>query len=286
MSGFTMPASGRLVGRRGALLAAAALAAACLLPLTSTGPARAVAQGMFKVVCDYSHTNSDDPIVYPGRPGAAHQHEFSGNRTTNYATTDASLARGGTTCANTADKSAYWAPALLQDGRRIEPLTTQIYYRASNRNPSVIKTIPKGLRMIAGNPHSTTAQSVNVTGWTCGGNPPNFTNTMPTCGSGDKLRNRIRFPECWDGRNLDSADHKSHMAYLVSGSCPSSHPVAIPRVDIEVHYGSIPGGASRVRLSSGSWTSLHGDFWNAWDPATLQRFVTYCLNWQRICNAV
>jgi hypothetical protein len=76
------------------------------------------------------------------------------------------------------------------------------------------------------------------------------------------------------------------MAYLNRGSCPASHPVAIPRVDIEVHYGYIPGGPSRVTLSSGSWTSLHGDFWNAWDPATLQGLVNRCLVGTQICGTV
>lgn len=276
----------RLVRGRGALLAAAVLAAALMVPLTSAGPAEGVAQGMFKVKCDFSHTAADDPIVFPGKPGAAHPHEFSGATTTNYATTDATLAASSTTCSNLADKSAYWAPALYQDGRRIEPLSMQVYYRASNKNPAAIKTIPRGLRMIAGSAQATAPQSAEVAGWTCGGNPPNFSGTMPTCEPGGKLRNRIRFPECWNGRTLDSPDHKSHMSYLVNGSCPSTHPVAIPRVDIEVHYGSVPAGASRIRLASGSWTSLHGDFWNAWDPATLQKLVTTCLNGRRICNTV
>ena len=45
---------------------------------------------------------------------------------------------------------------------------------------------------------------------------------------------------CWDGVNLDSADHKSHVAYPSSGSaqssyeCPSTHPVKIPEVFYEV----------------------------------------------------
>lgn len=41
----------------------------------------------------------------------------------------------------------------------------------------------------------------------------------------------VRFPSCWDGVNLDSPDHISHMAYPVNESfesnapCPDSHPV-------------------------------------------------------------
>jgi hypothetical protein len=51
---------------------------------------------------------------------------------------------------------------------------------------------------------------------------------------------------CWDGVNLDSPDHKSHVAYPTNGpalfsgtgtggACPSTHPVKIPQVMLEVH---------------------------------------------------
>lgn len=50
---------------------------------------------------------------------------------------------------------------------------------------------------------------------------------------------------CWDGKNLDSPDHKSHVAYPVAGpqtftgssvgeSCPSTHPVKIPQLMLEI----------------------------------------------------
>lgn len=47
---------------------------------------------------------------------------------------------------------------------------------------------------------------------------------------------------CWDGKNLDSPDHKSHVAYPESGSfessgpCPASHPVKLPQVMYEVMW--------------------------------------------------
>jgi len=278
MRGFTLP-------RRAILSAVALLVTAVLTPLTPS-PAQATAQGMFKVVCRFSHSLADDPIAFPGKPGASHLHEFTGSSVTNANSTVAGLQNGGTTCSNAKDKSAYWAPALYQDGKRIQPVGMQVYYRASNKNAGLIKTIPLGLKMIAGKHDATTPQSVDIAGWTCIASPPNFSSTIPTCHAGEKLRNRIRFPECWDGTHLDSADHMSHMSYLVNGSCPSSHPVAVPRVDIEVHYGSVTGGPSHVRLASGSWTSLHGDFWNAWDPATLQALVSRCLVGAQLCNTV
>ena len=38
----------------------------------------------FSVLCNWSHNSYDDPIVYPGKPSAAHWHGFVGNRTTEY----------------------------------------------------------------------------------------------------------------------------------------------------------------------------------------------------------
>ena len=75
-----------------------------------------------------------------------------------------------------------------------------------------------------------------------GGAPCTGTDTaaLPNqiCGGG--IRATITFPTCWDGVNLDSADHKSHVAYPSSGSyestgpCPSTHPVHLPQVMYEV----------------------------------------------------
>mgnify|MGYP002620493591 CR=1 FL=1 len=49
----------------------------------------------------------------------------------------------------------------------------------------------------------------------------------------------VRFPTCWDGKNLDSPDHISHMAYPESGTfesggpCPASHPIHVPQLMYE-----------------------------------------------------
>jgi hypothetical protein len=49
-----------------------------------------------------------------------------------------------------------------------------------------------------------------------------------TCLGG--LQIRIRFPSCWDGENIDSPDHRSHVAYpsmMDNGICDDAHPVRI-----------------------------------------------------------
>src|SRR5207244_9474853 len=65
---------------------------------------------------------------------------------------------------------------------------------------------------------------------------------------GSFLRLHVRFPDCWDGQNLDSADHKSHMAYALRGECPSTHPVAVPAVELIYRYPTL--GGSEFSLSS------------------------------------
>jgi hypothetical protein len=53
---------------------------------------------------------------------------------------------------------------------------------------------------------------------------------------------RVEICRCWDGVNLDSPDHRSHVAYPESGSfesggpCPASHPVHIPQILYEVAW--------------------------------------------------
>jgi hypothetical protein len=50
----------------------------------------------------------------------------------------------------------------------------------------------------------------------------------------------VRFPTCWDGKNLDSPDHQAHMSYPEtgtfesSGPCPATHPVRMSQVMYEV----------------------------------------------------
>ena len=48
-----------------------------------------------------------------------------------------------------------------------------------------------------------------------------YTSGLPNKTCPDGLRAQVFFPSCWDGVNLDSADHKSHMAYPTQVSVSS-----------------------------------------------------------------
>ena len=123
-----------------------------------------------------------------------------------------------------------------------------------------------------------------MTRWDCGieANVPGATDP-PVCPPGPRtaLRLHVSFPECWDGQNLDSDDHHSHMAYAVEGRCPPSHPVALPAIELILRYPEVKGP---VVLSSGGIYSAHADFVNSWEEGRLDGLVTDCLNELRFCG--
>ncbi|NEE26722.1 DUF1996 domain-containing protein, partial [Streptomyces sp. SID7982] len=104
-----------------------------------------------------------------------------------------------------------------------------------------------------------------------------------------QLNLRMQAPSCWDGKYLDTPDHKAHMAYpVVTGAnqdvCPASHPVALPMIEFKMAW-PVNGDMSQVRLASGTGHSFHYDFFNAWDDATLDALVDHCIVGALQCNA-
>jgi hypothetical protein len=262
----------------GVLVAAALLGPTAFAGKPASTVTRADLRGVnFVESCRFSHMAPDDPIVFPGQPGASHHHSFVANRTTDAFSTFASLRAGGTTCRRTADTAAYWMPTLYQGTTVIEPMGATVYYRRATL--AVVHTFPNGLKMIAGDSKATAPQDLRITSWNCGiagGVRPS--STVPTCPDrrGSFLRLHVRFPSCWDGASLDSADHKSHLAYAERGACPASHPVPVPAIELIYRYPTL--GGSDFSLSSGGQLSAHADFFNAWNPAQLQKLVNGCLN--------
>jgi hypothetical protein len=263
--------------------AAVTTAAALLGPAAFAGkPAMTVTRADLRGVnfienCRFSHMAPDDPIVFPGQPGASHHHTFVGNSTTDAFSTFGSLRAGSTTCRRAADTAAYWMPTLYQGTAEVAPVGATIYYRRGTRTQ--VTTFPNGLKMIAGDSKATLPQDRRITYWNCGAAtavPPS--STVPTCpdARGSFLRLHVRFPDCWDGKSLDSTDHKSHMAYAVRGACPPTHPVAVPAIELIYRYPT--HGGDDFSLASMGQFSAHADFFNAWNPGQLKRLVNGCLN--------
>jgi hypothetical protein len=114
-----------------------------LIASTSTAGPRKLHGNNFFSNCRFSHTEPDDPIVFPGQPGRSHPHTFFGNTTANAFSILGSLRAGATTCKPKADKAAYWIPTLFRDGHAIRPAKAQVYYRGYEQ----MHAFPSGLRL-------------------------------------------------------------------------------------------------------------------------------------------
>jgi hypothetical protein len=241
-------------------------------------------------VCHVAKTAHEDPIVFPGVTPSPHEHTFSGNTKVNASSTAQQLVDQPTNCANSGDTASYWMPTLLVDGKPVLPYMTRAYYRAGTRDTTKLHTIPFGLKMVAGDAMATKAQSAGVAGFQCRiegeGQTVGKQALPPQCGSRALLEASVVFPNCWDGKNLDSADHKSHMAYAKNFVCDAAHPVQIPQLTLAERFtpGTTTGTLTLAAMNSP--LTLHADFLNAWKPAALAELMKRCIYAHVFCEDV
>jgi hypothetical protein len=273
-----------------ALAAATFAGVLALVAAFATAPAASAQSAdngaSFAVRCDYvlepDRRLPDDPIVHPGDPGAAHSHDFFGNLTTDANSTYESLLGQDTTCTRfEEDTAAYWIPTVSWNGAELDSDRAVFYYRAGGKYHKSVKPFPAGLKIIAGNEGRVT--------WRCGqtDNGGGSQNPPSRCdGDNPRLGVRIIFPDCVAvARNgkprLDSPDHKSHMTYsrLINGKvrCPRAFPRSVPVLTMNVTF-PLPTPQGEVTLSSGAASSMHADFFNAWDQEALAGLVVRCIN--------
>lgn len=260
--------------------------------------------GQFRTICTFSHMNYDDAIVYPGVKGASHLHMYFGNTAADYASTQTSMATtGGSTCnGGTANRTGYWVPALIdtKDGTPLKPDVIITYYKTGYISGDNVQPFPAGLRMISGDMKSSGPQ--DRIRWYCTsptGDKQTFHFGIPTdCAVGYTVTASVDFPICWDGTNLDSPNHKSHMSKEVwnnttrTTQCPSSHPVEVPMITQNLRYVVTEAGQSaRWRLASDNYDkalpggfSLHADWFNGWDAKVQETWVKNCLQADQDCG--
>ncbi|KAI0687522.1 WSC-domain-containing protein [Earliella scabrosa] len=246
-----------------------------------------------------------DPIISPGAVGT-HVHSVVGaSRFKEVYDPDDLMKSNCTTIPIPRDKSNYWAPQMYHQDQKTGQLTPfptsfNIYYLMRNGPKNApIKAFPPGFRMLAGdtnrrsfNASSHADQAITFVCQDFSGahdhdpdwaERPNFFDH--SCPNG--LRAQVFFPSCWDGKNVDSPDHKSHMAYPIQnfngGDCPDSHPVQLVSLFYEmlipVNNFDFWGPGTWV-LANGDTTGYghHGDFQNGWDVDLLQDAIDHCPN--------
>lgn len=292
-----------------------------LVPSWGTGAIPASAKpdvvGAFRFICNASHFLYDDPIVYPGKPGASHLHQFFGNTLADANSTYQSLRTTGmSTCNSPLNRSAYWMPAMMNGkGQVVKPDFVSIYYKRRPVTDPLCQKIgkacvdlPKGLRFIfgynmlgsgktGGGYFNCDGTANNVAG-AVPGHYPSIIEAAKNCPAGASLGAVISAPECWDGVNLDSADHRSHVAYSKYigqsyAQCPATHPYVIPTFTLGAWYttdatldrsGVWDGTLNSWHLSSDEMlnsrpgSTFHTDWFGAWDDSVMQMWSDNCIN--------
>ncbi|MFB8243750.1 DUF1996 domain-containing protein [Streptomyces sp. NPDC055952] len=273
--------------------------------------------GTFTTSCGTNQNenrNSDNVIVAPGvSNGAKHQHDYVGNQSNNAFASDEDLANAETTCQNQGDKSSYFWPVLrIQDGTQdidqgqpgggqdgnvgkiVEPAEAQLKF-VGNRTSDVV-AMPKALRIITGDAKSLTNGLNNAnTSWSCTGfEDRQVTDKYPICPDGSSVVRTSNFQSCWDGQNIDSANHRTHVDFVeADGSCSNGFK-AIPQLQVRLVYDvqapQIDNGQLQNAFAVDSFPEQlhkpitdHNDFINFFDEDLMNEMVQ-CINSGEDCQ--
>lgn len=264
----------------------------CLVEFTSDAEAQDLGKIGWSLQCDVTQFATIDPITGNNN---SHLHMFLGTKPT-MSSTLATMRQQQAECTRSQDTSGYWIPALKHavTNERVLPDRTNFYYRKVLDRE--ITPAPADLRMIAGD-HMATAgnqQPTSVVNWGCVRANNSVYGSYPEprdCVEDDaKVRLVVAFPQCWDGRNLDSANHQDHMSYPRGGECPTTHPVAIPNLRMQMTFPSRAEGGVRnwdaVYFASGGRYSMHMDWWNTWrnSEGGMNYLTENCINANVVCQ--
>jgi hypothetical protein len=269
---------------------------------------RGASTGTFTTSCGRNENkkfNPDNVIVAPGvRNGAHHMHDYVGNQATDAFSDNRTLAEGRTSCRNQGDRSTYYWPVLrVQDGqdeadagedgggkdqnvgRILTPTEVTLDFVGSP--VSKVTAMPRFLRIITGDAKAFTNGLANANAsWSCTGlEDRELTDKYPLCPQGSDVVRTFRFQSCWDGRNTDSANHRTHVAFADDdGRCPNGFraiPQLVQRVVYDVPAGSVFAVDSFPEQLHKPVTD-HGDFINVFDSRLMTRMVG-CINTGRRC---
>ncbi|KAJ3743914.1 hypothetical protein DFH05DRAFT_1492967 [Lentinula detonsa] len=247
-----------------------------------------------------------DPILSPGAV-SGHTHSVVGG--SNFGmniTTDSLRDSQCTSMPIEQDKSNYWYPHLYFEHKNgsfsaldVGNVIYYLYNDAEEGQANTVQAFPDNFRMISGdmtlrsyNASSYAQQAVTFLCLDFNGVSTKY-NMLPPVSCPSGIRAQINFPMCWDGKNVDSADHKSHVAFPSggpdSGTCDDpAFPVTIPRVFIEGYWSTGEWDAIRDTdamnstqpyvFSYGDPTGYgyHADFYNGWESGILQNVLDKC----------
>ncbi|MGW0414986.1 DUF1996 domain-containing protein [Streptomyces collinus] len=260
--------------------------------------------------------NSDNVIVAPGvSNGAHHFHDYVGNQSNNAFASDDDLAKADTSCVDRGDKSTYYWPVLrLQNGKQerdagspgggtegnagqiVTPKQVTLTFVGSPQGK--VTEMPRLLRIITGDAKAFVNGPANANAsWSCTGyENRQLKDKYPLCPPGSDVVRSFHFQSCWDGRNIDSANHRTHVAFATpDGACPDGFkaiPQLVQRIVYDVAAPSLNDGGRTVPLFAVDSfpeqlhkpVTDHGDFINVFDEGLMRQMVD-CINSGRTCGA-
>ena len=249
--------------------------------------------------------NSDNVIVAPGvSNGAHHMHDYVGNQKNDAFATDQILATATTSCTNGDRSTHYWPVLRLRDGKNekdagapgggtegnvgtiLQPTSVQLTFRGSAVGK--VAAMPKFLRIITGDAKAFTNGTANANAsWSCTGfENRQLKDKYPLCPKGSNVVRTFKFQSCWDGRNSDSANHRTHVAFAAANGACGKGFKAIPALTQRITYKIAPKAVFAVDSFPEQLhkpVTDHGDFINVMSDSLMKQAVK-CINSGRKCG--
>ncbi|MEU8991974.1 DUF1996 domain-containing protein [Streptomyces sp. NPDC048558] len=280
---------------------------------------KGASRGTFATSCGVNENglfNSDNVIVAPGvSNGAHHFHDYIGNQSNDAFASDEDLANAETSCVDQGDKSTYYWPVIrLQNGSQekdanspgggiegnageiVTPKAVTLDFVGNPR--SKVTEMPRLLRIITGDAKAFVNGTANANAsWSCTGfEDRQLKDKYPLCPQGSDVVRTFKFQSCWDGQNIDSANHRTHVAFAAAdGSCANGFkaiPQLVQRIVYDVDAPSLQdGGKTTPLFAVDSFPEQlhkpvtdHGDFINVFSEDLMSEMVD-CINEGRKCGA-
>ncbi|KAJ7598678.1 hypothetical protein C8J56DRAFT_914678 [Mycena floridula] len=267
---------------------------------------------LLRFPCAQFTVTRSDPLISPGNV-SGHLHQVVGgsgfdfNMPINSTNLPSSTC---TSCSINENKSNYWSPTLYfqspvngtfkRVAQKPGPLTGNpnagmvVYYIQVGS----VTSFPQNFRMLTGDPflrvYNSSFDDSRSIMFRCLASDESSgpdTNGMPTTNCVGGIRSQLNFPTCWNGKDIDTANHKDHVAYATGASfgnfgtgCPSTHPVTIPLLYFETYWDTAPYASSWVNGKSPFVWSMgdptgygyHADYMMGWPEATLKAAMAQC----------